>query len=44
MHRILHYASAKGAVVTLIMGVARELVNRGIRALSLSPGLIDTAF
>jgi 3-oxoacyl-[acyl-carrier protein] reductase len=39
-----HYASAKGAVVTLTMGVAREFVTRGIRALSISPGPIDTAF
>ena len=39
-----HYASAKGAVVTLTMGVAREFVDCGIRALSISPGPIDTAF
>jgi len=39
-----HYASAKGAVVTLTMGVAREFVDHGIRALSISPGPIDTAF
>ena len=39
-----HYASAKGAVITLTMGVAREFVDRGIRALSISPGPIDTAF
>ncbi len=39
-----HYASAKGAVVTLTMGVAREFVDRCIRALSISPGPIDTAF
>ena len=39
-----HYASAKGAVVTRTMGVAREFVDRGIRALSISPGPIDTAF
>ena len=39
-----HYASAKGAVVTLTMGVAREFVDRGIRALSISPGPIDTPF
>jgi NAD(P)-dependent dehydrogenase (short-subunit alcohol dehydrogenase family) len=39
-----HYASAKGAVVTLTMGVAREFVDRGIRALSISPGPVDTAF
>lgn len=40
----VHYASAKGAVVTLTMGVAREAINRGIRALFISPGPIDTAF
>ena len=40
----VHYASAKGAVVTLTMGVAREFVNSGIRALSISLGPIDTAF
>lgn len=39
-----HYASAKGAVVTLTMGVAREFIEQGIRALSISPGPIDTAF
>lgn len=39
-----HYASAKGAVVTLTMGVAREFVDCGIRALSISPGPIDTPF
>ena len=39
-----HYASAKGAVVTLTMGVAREFVDRGIRALSISPGPVDTPF
>ncbi len=40
----VHYASAKGAVVTMTMGVAREFVDRGIRALSISPGPIDTPF
>ena len=39
-----HYASAKGAVVTLTMGVAREFIDHGIRALSISPGPIDTDF
>jgi len=39
-----HYASSKGAVVTLTMGIAREFVDKGIRALSISPGPIDTAF
>ena len=40
----VHYASAKGAVVTLTMGVAREFADRGIRCLSISPGPIDTPF
>ena len=40
----VHYASAKGAVVTMTMGVAREFADRGIRCLSISPGPIDTAF
>ncbi len=40
----VHYAAAKGAVVTMTMGVAREFATQGIRALSVSPGPIDTAF
>ena len=36
--------SAKGAVVTMTMGVAREFADKGIRALSISPGPIDTPF
>lgn len=40
----VHYASAKGAVVTMTMGVAREFADRGIRCLSVSPGPIDTPF
>lgn len=40
----VHYAAAKGAVVTLTMGVAREFADRGIRCLSISPGPIDTPF
>jgi 3-oxoacyl-[acyl-carrier protein] reductase len=40
----VHYAAAKGAVVTMTMGVAREFANQGIRALSVSPGPIDTPF
>jgi 3-oxoacyl-[acyl-carrier protein] reductase len=41
---LIPYAAAKGAVVTLTMGVAREFADRGIRALSISPGPIDTPF
>ena len=40
----VHYASAKGAVVTMTLGVAREFADRGIRCLSISPGPIDTPF
>jgi NAD(P)-dependent dehydrogenase (short-subunit alcohol dehydrogenase family) len=40
----VHYASAKGAVNTLTLGVAREFASKGIRCLSISPGPIETAF
>jgi len=40
----VHYAAAKGAVVTMTMGVAREFAKDGIRCLSISPGPVDTAF
>jgi NAD(P)-dependent dehydrogenase (short-subunit alcohol dehydrogenase family) len=40
----VHYAAAKGAVVTMTMGVAREFATAGIRALSISPGPVMTAF
>jgi NAD(P)-dependent dehydrogenase (short-subunit alcohol dehydrogenase family) len=40
----IHYAAAKGAVVSMTLGVAREFAASGIRALSISPGPIDTPF
>jgi len=40
----VHYAAAKGAVVSMTMGVAREYATSGIRALSISPGPIKTPF
>ena len=40
----VHYAAAKGAVVTMTLGVAREFAHAGIRCLSISPGPIRTAF
>src|SRR6478735_5064791 len=40
----VHYAAAKGAVVTMTMGVAREHAKDGIRALSISPGPVKTPF
>jgi NAD(P)-dependent dehydrogenase (short-subunit alcohol dehydrogenase family) len=40
----IHYAAAKGAVVSMTMGVAREFAAHGIRALSISPGPVQTPF
>ena len=40
----VHYAAAKGAVVSMTMGVAREFATDGIRALSISPGPVRTPF
>jgi 3-oxoacyl-[acyl-carrier protein] reductase len=40
----VHYAAAKGAVVTMTLGVAREFATQGIRAISISPGPVKTAF
>jgi 3-oxoacyl-[acyl-carrier protein] reductase len=40
----IHYAAAKGAVVSMTMGVAREYATQGIRALSISPGPVRTPF
>ena len=40
----IHYAAAKGAVMSMTMGVAREFASQGIRALSISPGPIKTPF
>ena len=40
----IHYAAAKGAVLTMTLGVAREFADRGIRCLSISPGPIETPF
>jgi 3-oxoacyl-[acyl-carrier protein] reductase len=40
----VHYAAAKGAVVSMSLGVAREFAHVGIRCLSISPGPIRTPF
>jgi NAD(P)-dependent dehydrogenase (short-subunit alcohol dehydrogenase family) len=40
----VHYASAKGAVASMTLGVAREFAAQGIRCLSISPGPIRTPF
>ena len=36
------YAAAKGAVDTMVIGVAREVAKEGMRVNALSPGMIDT--
>ena len=43
-HTSVHYAAAKGAVVSMTLGVAREFAASGIRCLSISPGPIRTPF
>jgi len=40
----VHYAAAKGAVLSMTLGVAREFADRGVRCLSISPGPVNTAF
>jgi NAD(P)-dependent dehydrogenase (short-subunit alcohol dehydrogenase family) len=40
----IHYAAAKGAVVSMTLGVAREFADQGIRCLSISPGPVKTPF
>jgi NAD(P)-dependent dehydrogenase (short-subunit alcohol dehydrogenase family) len=40
----IHYAAAKGAVVSMTMGLAREYAGQGIRAVSISPGPVKTPF
>ena len=40
----VHYASAKGAIVTFTLGVAREFADRGIRCLSVSPASVISGF
>ncbi len=40
----VHYASSKGAVNTMTMGIGREFASRNIRCLSISPGVVDSPF
>ena len=39
----IHYAASKGAVVSMTIGMAKELIPFGIRVNCVSPGLIATA-
>jgi NAD(P)-dependent dehydrogenase (short-subunit alcohol dehydrogenase family) len=38
------YATAKGALITMTKGMARELAPMGVRVNAVSPGVIDTPF
>jgi Dehydrogenases with different specificities (related to short-chain alcohol dehydrogenases) len=40
----IHYASAKGAVNTLTVGMSRELIKYGIIVNGVAPGMVDTPF
>lgn len=40
----VHYASSKGAVHTMTLGVAREFADRGVRCMAVAPAVVDTPF
>jgi 3-oxoacyl-[acyl-carrier protein] reductase len=40
----IHYATAKGGMITMTKGMARELAPHGVRVNGVSPGVIDTPF
>jgi 2-hydroxycyclohexanecarboxyl-CoA dehydrogenase len=41
-HRAAHYASSKGAVITLTKALAKEYGRRGITVNNIAPSLIET--